>query len=179
MSTRQSKGKARTELPRGADLAPIETDPIRTAGRDAAGRFQAANPWGTGAKWRSLIATSLGRELDGRAGELGRRAHRLYRAFLADLPADCASVRSLVAQRARAVALADAYAIRGAELGEGSHEGMECLAEALKWDARAERLAVTSLDISTKFAAKRPPIDAHAAVYAAFGEPVAKGEVKP
>lgn len=173
MSTRKGRGKARTELPRSSELATVESVPDRTVGRDGAGRFASGNPWGPGAKWRSLIAAGLGRDLPGRAGELGRRAHRLYRAFLADMPCDCASVRSLVAQRARAVALADAYALVGAEAGEGTEAGQAALAEALKWCARAERLAVTSLDISTKLAVvarSRKPVDVHAAVLDAFGD---------
>jgi hypothetical protein len=170
MSIEQSHGKARPTLPRSRELATPEAGASRTEGRDAHGRFTSGNPWAPGAKWRALIAEGLGRELPGQAGGLGRRAYRLFRAFLADLPADCASVRSLVAQRARAVALADAYAERGAELGVATPEGAAALAEALKWDQRAERLAVTSLDVSTKLAAKqRKAIDVHASVVEAFG----------
>jgi hypothetical protein len=167
-----SHGKMRPSLPRSSDLAAVpEAEQRPTEGRDASGRFTSGNPWAPGAKWRSLIAEGLGRELEGKAGELGRRAHRLFRAFLADLPVDCATVRSLVAQRARAATLADAYARRGAELGLDSPEGSAALAEALKWDQRAERLAVSSLDVATKLAAvgKRKVIDVHAEVAKAFG----------
>jgi hypothetical protein len=142
-----------------------------TEGRDASGRFASANPWAGAAKWRALIADGLGRDLPGEAGELGKRAYRLFRAFLSDMPVDCASVRSLVAQRARAAALADRYAMLGMQAGEATEAGTAALAEALKWDARAERLAVTSLDIATKLAvvARKHPIDAHAEVVATFG----------
>jgi hypothetical protein len=164
------EGKARPTLPKARDLAATEPGSHRTEGRDPHGRFTTGNAWAPGAKWRALIAEGLGRELPGQAGELGRRAYRLFRAYLADLPTDCASVRSLVAQRARAVTLADAYAARGAELGIASQDGAAALSEALKWDARAERLAVTSLDVATKLAAKlRRTIDVHAPVVAAFG----------
>lgn len=169
MTIETSHGKARPTLPRASDLTAPDPAPDRTAGRDASGRFTSGNPWAPGAKWRHLVAEGLGRHLEGAAGELGRTAYRLYRAFLADLPTDCASVRSLVAQRARAVALADAYARRAAELGLESTNGMAAASEALKWDARAERLAVTSLDVSSKLAATRKPIDAHATVLETFG----------
>lgn len=170
MSTRTSHGKARTEMPRASELPVIETERDPSEGRDAGGRFTSANPWAPGAKWRALIADGLGRDLEGNAGTLGKRAYRLFRAFLNDLPCDCASVRSLVAQRARAVALADAYAARGAELGLASEEGAAAFSEAQKWDARAERLAVTSLDVSTKLAGKKGQvIDVHAEVERAFG----------
>jgi hypothetical protein len=86
--------------------------------------------------------------------------------FLADLPVDCASVRSLVAQRARAATLADAYACHGALLGLDTAQGAAALAEAHKWDQRAERLAVTSLDVATRLAGKagRKVIDVGAAL---------------
>jgi hypothetical protein len=170
MSIERSHGKARPTLPRSRELAAAEAVESRTEGRDAHGRFTSGNAWAPGAKWRALIAEGLGRELPGEAGVLGRRAYRLFRAFLADLPIDCASVRSLVAQRARAVALANAYAERGAEFGIATGDGAAAMAEALKWDARAERLAVTSLDVATKLAARlRKTIDTHAAVVEAFG----------
>ena len=167
----RSHGKMRPSLPRASDLATVpEADEAPTAGRDASGRFASGNPWAAGAKWRSLVAEGLGRELGGKAGELGRRAYRLFRVFLADLPTDNATVRSLVAQRARAATLADAYATRGAELGMETDAGAAALGEALKWDQRAERLAVTTLDVATKLAGKRRKvIDVHAEAARVFG----------
>jgi hypothetical protein len=150
----RSHGAMRPSLPRSSDLATV-AEPVAspTAGRDAQGRFAAANPWAAAAKWRSLIAEGLGRDLEGQAGELGKRAYRLFRAFLADLPVDCATVRSLVAQRARAATLADAYARRGQELGLDNPLGAAALAEALKWDARAERLTISSIDVANRMLA--------------------------
>jgi hypothetical protein len=173
--TKLSNGAMRPSLPHSSDLATVPHPVVSpTVGRDHAGRFASANPWAGAAKWRSLIADGLGRDLPGEAGELGKRAYRLFRSFLADMPVDCASVRSLVAQRARAAALADRYATLGMTLGEATEAGTAALAEALKWDARAERLAVTSLDIATKLAvvARKHPIDAHAEVVATFGRKV-------
>jgi hypothetical protein len=144
---------ARPALPRSKDLAAVP-DPERspTEGRDGLGRFASGNPWAPGARWQALIAEGLGRDLGGEAGKLGRRAYRLFRVYLADLPVDCASVRSLVQQRARAAVLADVYAARGAKLGFETAEGTAALGEAHKWCQRAERLAVTSLDVATKLA---------------------------
>jgi hypothetical protein len=188
MSIEQSHGAARATLPRSSDLTEAGAGRDRTEGRDPQGRFTSRNPWAPGTKWRALIAEGLGRELEGKAGELGRRAYRLFRAFLADLPCDCASVRSLVAQRARAVALADAYAARGAELGILTSEGLEALQQAARWDARAERLAVTSWDVSTvaaKAARSRHPkkvidlLEARAGEYLAEAEAAASGGGEP
>jgi len=174
VSIEHSHGAARPTLPRSGDLATVPAaEHSRTEGRDAHGRFTSANPWSGASKWRALVSEGLGRDLEGKAGELGRRAHRLYRAFLADLPIDCATVRSLVAQRARAAALADSYALRGAELGIDTSDGAAALAEAHRWDQRAERLAVTSLDVATKLAGparKRPVIDLGKAIAEAAKE---------
>jgi hypothetical protein len=172
MTIEQCRGKARPTLPRSSDLAVVASVVDTKTGRDAQGRFTSDNPWRGQNKWRSWISEGLGRDLPGEAGVIGKRAHRLYRSFLDDLPVDCASVRSLVAQRARAAALADRYAIRGAELGESTPEGAACLESALRWCQRAERLAVTSLDVANKLvlvAAKHAPTDIHANVRDAFG----------
>jgi hypothetical protein len=173
MSIEDSHGAARPTLPRSRNLATVESVPSRTKGRDANGRFASGNPYSGEAKWRSLMARTLGRDLQGEAGKLAQEAYRHYRAYLADLPCDCASVRSLVAQRARAATLAARYALRGMELGETTELGAQCLAEALKWDQRAERLAVTSLDVSSKLVAvakARKPDDVHAKVLDVFGK---------
>jgi hypothetical protein len=56
-------------------------------------------------------------------------------------------------------------------MGATTAEGVAALQEAARWDARAERLAVTSLDVSTRLAkaARQKPIDVHAEVAKAFG----------
>lgn len=172
MSTRRSHDVARTELPRSSELATVpEPERTRTEGRDGSGRFTSGNPWAPGAKWRSLIAEGLGRHLTGGAGKIGKRAYRLYRAFLADMPCDSATVRSLLAERARAQALADFYAELGLRTGPHKPEGLAHLAESRLWGQRSERLAVTALDVSTRLArvAREKPIDAHAAAVEAFG----------
>jgi hypothetical protein len=172
MTIENSHGKARPTLPRSSRLAEVDPVAIPSTPRGADGRF-APGPAADRSenRIRELIADGLGRDLPGEAGELARRAVRLYRAFLRDLPCVCASVRSTVAQRARAATLADAYARRGMELGIDNPLGAQCLAEALKWDQRAERLAVTALDLSNKLVAvarARKPDDVHAEIAAAF-----------
>ncbi len=179
MPIETSHGSARPTLPRSSDLAVPETVGEPSGVRDARGRFASANGIGRGARWKHLLAESLGRDLTGEAGQLGREAYRLYRSFLADLPCDCASVRAMVAARARAAVLAARFARKAAEVGLDSAEGATALAEAARWDARAERLGISSLDVSARLAkaARSRPIDAHAAVVEAFGDRDEDGEV--
>jgi hypothetical protein len=119
----------------------------------------------------------IGRELKGDAEPLARESFRMYQALLAELPHTGAQVSSLVAARARSAVLSARYAARAAELGLDTEDGMAALDLSMKLDARAERLAVTALDIATKLATasrKRKPQDAHAAALEAFGEPAGK-----
>ena len=169
MTIEKSHGKARPTLPRSSDLTDINAVGEPSTARGPGGLFAPGNSLGAGAGWKHAIAAALGAERDGDAGKLGKDAYRLYRAFMRDLPCDCASVRQLVSQRARAAVLSAYYANKAGELGLSSEFGMQANAEALKWDARAERLAVTSLDISIKLAGARKPIDAHATVLDTFG----------
>lgn len=176
MSIRQSHGVPFPTLPQSRDLPseiPVASRSAADTSRDALGRYRGPNPDSGAARWRGLIADGLGRDLPGAGGELGRRAYRMYRSYLRDLPCDCASVRSLVAQRARAAVLADAYGARGAELGIATVEGAAALEQAARWCARAERLAISSLDVACRLAkaARARPLDIHAAVEAAFGQP--------
>lgn len=173
MSIEYCRGKARPTLPRLGDLAVVIPAAIPSTPRTADGRFAPGPSADRGEnRVRELIADGLGRDLEGTAGELGRLAVRLYRGLLRDLPCVSTSVRSLVAQRARAATLADAYARRGADLGLDHPLAAQCFDQARLWCARAERLAVTSLDISNKLAAvaRSKPIDVHAGVRDAFGK---------
>lgn len=171
MTIERSHGAARTVLPRSSDLATVDAVGEPSGSRDRGGRFAPGNQLGKGRAWKHSIARSLGRDLAGEAGALGDEAYILFAAYLRDLPVDCASVRSLVAQRARAAVLAARYARRAAELGMDSDAGAKALTEAHRWDQRAERLAVTSLDVATRLAAaaRARPVDAHATVLDTFG----------
>ena len=154
--TERSHGALRPSLPRAADLpAAIEPAGTPPGTRDAAGRFLPGNPWASGNRWRQLIAEGLGRGMQhdsDTARELARRAHRYFRSFLRDLPIDSATTRSLTAQRARAAALADFYGLEAARLELTSSEALKAAEQAAKWCQRAERLAVTTLDIAQRLA---------------------------
>jgi hypothetical protein len=154
VSIEHSHGRARPTLPRSSDL-PVEVpgrDPAPN--RDAQGRFKSGNGIGYGRHWKRTIALMLGAELEGEAGEVGREAWVLYRGLLSELPCDSASVRQLVAARARAAVLAARFARKAAEVGLDTPEGAKALAQSVSLDQRAERLAVTSLDISARLAGK-------------------------
>jgi len=154
--TERSHGAMRPSLPQSYELpAAIEPVRSRTEGRDAAGRFVSGNPWAPGNRWRQLIAEGLGRHTQHDsdvARDLSRRAYRYFRSFLRDLPIDSATTRSLTAQRARAAALADFYGLEAARLQLTSAEALKAAEAAAKWCQRAERLAVTTLDIASRLA---------------------------
>lgn len=162
MTIERSHGKARPTLPRLADVPEQGTAGEPNGQRDAKGRFTGGNKLATGRGWKHVITKGLGAELEGEAGELGNEAAVLFRAFMADLPCDAASVRQLVAARARAAVLSARYSRVAAQSGLDTPEGSQAASEALKWDARAERLAVTSMDVSVRLAkvAKGTPVDA-------------------
>ena len=173
MSIEQSHGKARPTLPRSKDLANVPPAGERPRQRDASGRFAPGNRAGVGRGWRAALARVLGRDLKGEVAPLARESWLTFQAMLKELPHTGAQVSALVAARARSTTLSARYAARAAELGLDTDEGMRALTLSMQLDARAERLAVTSLDIATKLAAadrKRKPGDAHAEVLEAFGE---------
>jgi len=170
-----SHGKARPTLPRSRELAVLPTDGKPNRSRDARGRFTGLDSPSNGRGWKQLIGRMAGRELKGEAAELGRAAWRLYLAQLEELPHTGPNVRSLVAAQARSAILSARYAQRAAELGLDTLAGRAALDMSAKLDARAERLAVTALDIAIRLAkAQRAGrvVDAHARVLEAFGAPV-------
>ncbi len=153
MSIERSNGKARPTLPRSSDLARVEGVDVRKGGRDAQGRFLPRNGAAAGKGWRSLIRRSLGTEATTPAVErLMREARALHTAFMRELPFAGAQVTSLSAARARWTALSAYYANRAAELGLESDEARAALELAMRLDQRAERLAVTCLDVATALA---------------------------
>lgn len=174
MSIERSHGKARPTLPRRRDLEAADADRDPCRGRDEHGRFASGNEAGTGRGWKAIVAKHLGRELQGEAGPLAREALQLFRAELAQMPHDGPQVRQLVAARARSAVLAARYAMRAAELGLDTDVGQKAIELSMRLDARAERLAVTALDIASKLAkaeGKRKPIDVHGRVLDTFGAP--------
>lgn len=153
MTIERSHGKARPTLPRSSDLSPVETVPTPSEGRDAGGRFASGNRIAHGSRWRATIRRLLGRGATSEQAEsVARQAYRLYCALLRELPSDGPSVRMLAALQARHAALAAFFTDRAAEVGLDTPEGMAALERASKDGQRAERLAVTALDVSTKLA---------------------------
>jgi len=152
VSIEQSHGKARPTLPRSRELFVTGKDPDQSNGSTEKGPFAPAHgrKFRKG-RWSAFFAEALGRDVDSPgAREIGRKAWKLYRGYLAELPCVTVSTRSLCAARARAATLADFYASLGTRSGPHTEKGATWLGEALKWDQRAERLTVTCLDVSAR-----------------------------
>lgn len=170
MTIERSHGKARPTLPRSSDLAVVQADEKPAAGRDAQGRFAAGNPIGQGARWKATIRRIIGRGATSeQADSVARQAFRLYCALLRELPSDGPSVRTLAALQARHAALAAFETDRAAELGFETEAGQAALERATKHGQRAERLAVTTIDIATKLGGKRDPGAANRDAWETFG----------
>ena len=154
----QSHGKARPTLPRSSDLRNVETARNPAAGRGPGGRFAAGNRISVHAGEKHAVSKLLGLASDNPdVMTVARDARRLFAGFLRDLPHDGQSVRDLVARRARHAAVEAYYVTKAAIAGLDTPEGQALDDRAMKHGMRAERLAVTSLDIATRLAAKRPP----------------------
>jgi hypothetical protein len=152
-----SHGKARPTLPRSSDLRVVEAAEKPTGERTAGGRFAPGNPIGQGARWKASIKKLLGKGATSEQAEaVARQAFRLYCALLRELPSDGPSVRVLAALEARHAALAAYFTDRAAELGFETDAGAHALEQATKHGTRAERLAVTCIDVATRFATAKP-----------------------
>lgn len=157
MTIETSHGKARPTLPRSSDLATVETVKDPSAGRSEGGRFAAGNRTAVGAKWKNACRKLLGSFAAGNpeaAAAVARDSWRLFTATMRELPADGAQVRQLAALGARHAALASYFTARSADVGLDTDEGIRFGAIASQHGQRAERLAVTTLDIATKTATK-------------------------
>jgi hypothetical protein len=167
----RSHGKLRPGLPRSGDLAVVESDRKPSDGRSANGRFAAGNPIAKGARWKASIRKLIGRGASNEEAEsVARAGFRLYCALLRELPSDGPSVRSLAALQARHAALAAHFTDRAGELGFDTKDGAAAIESATKHGQRAERLAVTTLDVSTRLAASRPARNAVLDAIMAAGE---------
>lgn len=164
MTIEHSHGKARPTLPRASDLRLVQAERNPTEGRTGAGHFAPGNRHGVGARWKATIKKLLGRTVDDHtADEVGRDASRVYRAVLQSMPCDDATVRGLVALHARHMAVSAYLTGRAASAGLDTKEGLALLEVASHHGQRAERTAVTALDVATKLAAskaKEPKADA-------------------
>jgi len=155
-----SHGKARPTLPRSSDLASVpQTVHEPSRGRDAQGRFTSANAAAIGRGAKAAVRRLLGRgaELsDPQARAVALDAERLFGATLRELPSDGPTVRQLVALYARHAALAAFWSAQASTVGLGSPEGIDAQEQATKHGTRAERLAVTMLDVATRIASAKP-----------------------
>lgn len=159
MTIERSHGKARPTLVRSSDLAPVETARDPAAGRDASGRFGPGNRVSIGQGWKAVVRRMLGKGAsDPEAVAVQRDTVKLFRAIVRELPSDGATVRQLAALQARHTALSAFYGAKAAELGLGSEAGVQAAEQSTKHGQRAERLAVTCLDVATKMAAAAPAV---------------------
>ena len=162
MAIERSHGAARPTLPRSSDLQPVtvsDADRERVGERDERGRFRHGNESGRGRGWKRAIASMLGRDVsDPVAQRVASDAWRIFSATVRELPSDGASVRALAASRARHVALEAFWGAEAVTRGLTTAEGIAAQALADKHGQRAERLAVTTLDVATKLARPGGPI---------------------
>jgi hypothetical protein len=153
----RTKGKLRPSLPRSSDLAVVRAVGEPLGNRDARGRFASGNEIGRGRGWRNLIRKSLGTEASTPLVErLVRETLVLHAGFMRELPFQGLQVNAPTAARAKWVAISAHVVNRALELGIETDKGRELLELALRLDQRAERLAVTALDMATRLAAAKP-----------------------
>jgi len=145
MALNQSNGAVRPTLPRSSD------PPMPKVGRPFGPKaIYLGRPDTRG--WKSAIRRAyVGKGLsDPELNKLVDDSLTLTRSFSLDLGVDCSSLRALTAARARAVVLSGHLQSAAIELGPTTVQGMKLLDAALKWDQRAERLAITSYDLSMR-----------------------------
>lgn len=149
-----SHGRARPTLPRASDLQPVtvsDAERGRFGERDERGRFANGNRTGRGRGWKRAIASMLGKDVDDPVAQrVAADAWRVFAATVRELPSDGASVRALAASRARHVALESFWHAHAVTIGLTSPEGVKAQEMASKHGQRAERLAVTALDVATR-----------------------------
>lgn len=161
MPLERSHGKARPILPRSSDLAPVASVPNPSEGRGPAGRFAPGNRLSINSGQKHAIKRLMGgHATDEEVLIVARDAERAFRGTMRDLPSDGATVRSLAALYSRHVALAAYYTRKAENAGLDSPEGLDWTARATGQGQRAERIAVTALDVATKLAAAQPRSDA-------------------
>jgi hypothetical protein len=156
MAIEQSHGKARPTLPRSKELGQVGTVGEPNGSRGDAGRFASGNQVAVGRGWKHAIAKSLGRDAsDGEATVIAKDAWRVYLAVLREMPHTGALVRTNVARHAREFSVAAFYDAKATEEGLATDRGMLLADKAASHGARAERHAVTALDIATKLSNSR------------------------
>jgi hypothetical protein len=152
MALRREHNKLRPQPPRLKDLRPSVRTDERSRNQDSKGRFTPGNDAPKGRAVKRIIRRYLG-EGAGTSEQLVALTNdtlALFKAFKRALGCDAPQVQDTVARRARWGVLSAWYALRAAELGLETDAGMAALEMALKLDARAERLDVTSIDLAQR-----------------------------
>ena len=93
---------------------------------------------------------------EGDAAIVARDAQRAFRGAMRELPHDGQFARSLAALYGRHLAASAFYAARSDEAGPATGEGIRLADLALKHGARAERLAISALDVASTLAKAKP-----------------------
>lgn len=149
----RSHGKVRSTRKRASDLRPAGTVGEPSGTRSAGGRFAAGNAVGRNRGVKAVIRRHLGREASTPVVEQLTRDVRVTCAALkADLPSDAPSVLLLVQARATWSVLQQHLTTLALDAGLTTDAGRGYLELAIKLDQRAERLAITSLDVATTLA---------------------------
>jgi len=133
----------------------------RSRSRGADGRFCGGNAAATDRGVKAAIKRQLGKGATGaEVEELYRETLIVFRGILKTLPDDSATVQGLAARQARSEVLSAHYAACAAGHGLDSDAGRQAMELSIKLDARAERLAVTSLTLAAKLGKARQGIRA-------------------
>ena len=144
MAIEQNKGKARTVMPRTAELGRAI---LPKPSPEAYARAAETRKFTTAA--RAVIAKEVG---EGPAKLLAEDAWKMNTEVLRELPADSALVRSQVAELSAQTALAAYYRNEAIRAGLLTERGMMLMERSMQHGARSERLAVTSWALSKEAA---------------------------
>jgi hypothetical protein len=149
--SQRSQNAMRPSLPQSKDLRIVNTVREPTEGRGPAGRFALRNRIAVRSGDKATTKKLLGRgATDADAIVVARDAVRLFHGTMRDLPSDGAVVRSLASMQARHAALFAFFTAKADAAGLDTIDGIKFAELASKHGQRAERLAVTMLDIATK-----------------------------
>lgn len=181
MTLRREHSKLRPQPPRLKDLSRRQRSPERSRNQDSKGKFVAGNDAPKGRAVKRIIRRYLG---EGAVGDeqvqvLMRDTLVLFKSFKRALGSTAPQVQDTVARRARWGVMSAWYALRAAELGLGTEAGDAALEMALKLDARAERLDVTSLDLAERFQTETNTTNPVMAIIAAAGNEAVEPEPEP
>jgi hypothetical protein len=150
----RSHGKARPTLPRATDLPVPPPSADRRVGRDQKGRFAPGHRQSARSRgWRRAVAQlSTGLVPTAEQAKLAGDSGTLYRATLAVLPCESPLTNPIAAEHARSAVLSTHFAAAALEAGVTTVKGKRLLEMSLKLGQRAERTAVSLLDLTTRLA---------------------------